>query len=100
MIMDFVYLSFALFALGVSGVAASRHFLIMMLSIEICIVASTLLAAALFTYNTDGGIMQLLFALFAIAAAEVITLTVFYRYLAKYELTMDVSKLSRYRDKQ
>ena len=99
MIIYFVYLSMALFALGVSGVAASRHFLIMVFSIEIIIVAATLLATALFYSNTYGGIMQLLFALWAIAAAEVIVLIVFYRYIAKYQSSMDVTRLSKLGDK-
>ena len=99
MIEYFIYISMALFALGISGVVASRHFIVMMLSIEISIAAATLLATTLFFYSTDGGIMQLLFALFAIAAAEVMTLMVFYRYLARYELSVDVSKLSKLKDR-
>jgi NADH:ubiquinone oxidoreductase subunit K len=95
----FVYVCFALFALGISGVAASRNFIVMMLSIEIAIVAATLLATVIFTAGGQAGIMQLLFALFTIAAAEVMTLIVFYRYLSRYELSMDVAKLSRLKDK-
>ena len=98
MIAYLMYLSLALFALGVSGVASSRHFLIMLLSIEIIIVAATLLAAAIYSNVMAGGIMELLFALWTVAAVEVMVLIVFYRYLAKYELSMDVTRLSRLRD--
>jgi NADH-quinone oxidoreductase subunit K len=99
MIDYFIYVSMALFTLGISGVAASRNFIVMMLSIEVSIVAATLLAVAVFRYGAPGNIMVLLFALWAVAAAEVIVLIVFYRYLSRYELSMDVTRLSRLRDK-
>ena len=39
----FMGLSFAIFAVGICGMAASRHFLVMMISSEVAIIASTLL---------------------------------------------------------
>lgn len=94
----FILSSFALFSIGLAGVAATRHFLIMIISMEVAIVAATLLAAVYFSYTTNGDVMLLLFALWVVAAAEAIVLIAFYRYIAKFEMSMDVAKLSRLRD--
>ncbi len=95
----FIVMSFALVSIGVAGVAASRHFLLMILSVEIALVASTLLATAMYyTVAGSGNIMLLLFTLWTVAAVEAIALVSFYRYLARYETSLDVAKLSRLRD--
>ena len=91
----FVALSLAMFAVGISGVAASRHFLIMMISIEVAIMASTLLAATFFYYSTSGNILVFLLTLWSVAAMEVIALVAVYRYLGKFEVNLDVTKLSK-----
>lgn len=94
----FVLTSFALFAIGVVGVVATRHFLLMILSIEVALVASTLLATIFFYTTVSGNIMLLLFAIWTIAATEAIALVSFYRYLGRYETSLDVTKLSKLRD--
>lgn len=94
----FIVVGFALFSIGIVGVAASRHFLIMILSMEIALVAATLVAATFFYTTIAGNIMLLLFAIWTVAATEAIALVSFYRYLAKYETSLDVTKLSRLRD--
>lgn len=94
----FIALSFAIFAIGIAGIAASRHFIIMMLSAEVAIIAGTLLATVFFYYSNPSDIVIMLIALWSVAAAEVIALVTFYRYLAKEELSMDVTKLSKLRD--
>ncbi len=91
----FVGLSFALFAIGIAGVAASRHFLIMMLSVEVAIIASTLLATVFFYYTAPGNIITLLLTMWTIASMEVLALIAFYRYLALQEVSLDVTKLSK-----
>ena len=95
----FVVVSFALFSVGVAGIVATRHFLLMILSIEIALVASALLATTMyFSVAGQGNIMLLLFSIWTIAAAEAIALVYFYRYLARYETSLDVAKLSRLRE--
>jgi NADH-quinone oxidoreductase subunit K len=95
----FVVISFALFSIGIAGIAATRHFLIMILSIEIALVASTLLATTMYySVASSGNIMLLLFAIWTVAATEAIALVSFYRYLGRYETSLDVRKLSRLRD--
>lgn len=95
----FAVVSFALFAIGLAGVAATRHFVLMIFSIEIALVAATLIATVFFYFNTDGNIMLLLFTIWTIAASEAIALVAFYRYISKYETNMDVTQLSKLRDK-
>lgn len=94
----FIGLSFALFAIGIVGVAATRHFLIMIIATEVALIASTLLATAFFYFNANGDILVLLFTIWIIAATEAIVLIAFYRYMAKLELSLDVTKLSKLRD--
>ena len=91
----FVALSFSLFAIGIAGVAASRHFLIMMLSVEVAIIASTLLATVFFYFTASGDIVTLLLSMWAVASMEVLALIAFYRYLSAQEVSLDVSKLSK-----
>ncbi len=92
-------LVFALFSIGIAGVLASRHFVVIVLSIEIIIVASSLAAMSLYSYTSAGAILPLLFVIWAIAAVDVIALVVFYRYLAKFKASLDVTKLNRLRDR-
>lgn len=94
----FIAISFALFSIGMVGVAVTRHFIVMILSIEIALVASTLLATAFYFTTSDGNVMLLLFAIWTIAATEAIALVSFYRYLGRYETSLDVTRLSKLRD--
>ena len=99
--MIFVYLlglSLALFAIGIGGVASSRHLIIMMFSIEVVLVAAALLAVSVFSYFGIGNVLLLLFAIWAIAAAEVMVAISLYRYMVKAEVSLDVSKLSKLKD--
>lgn len=92
-------LSFALFSLGVAGIVSSKHFIIMVLSVEVILVAASLLAITLYSYLAGVEILSLLFIIWAIAAIDVIALVVFYRYLAKFKVSLDVSELSRLRER-
>lgn len=98
MILEFVLLGFAMFAIGISGIAASRHFVIMMLSVEVALIAATLVGTAFFYYVSSTNILIFLLAVWSVASVEVLSLVVFYRYLAKNEVSMDVTKLSKLRD--
>lgn len=93
-----VLLGMLVFAIGAAGVVASRHFVMIILSMEVMLVAATILAVGFFYYYADGSIVLLLFAIWAIAAVEVIALIAFYQYMLKEESSMDVTSLSRLRD--
>lgn len=92
-------LGFALLSIGIAGIAASRHFVVMVLSIEVILAAASLLALNFYTFVSVGEILPLLFIIWAIAALDVLALVVLYRYLAKFKASMDVSKLERLRER-
>jgi NADH-quinone oxidoreductase subunit K len=90
-----IFISSAIFAIGIAGLVSSRHFLVMMLSIEISLTASTLLAMSFFYYAQSSNIIMLLLAIWAVASTEILAMVVFYRYMVKNEISLDVSKLSK-----
>ncbi len=99
--MIFVYLlglSLVLFAIGIGGITSSRHFIIMMFSVEIVLVAAALLAASVFSYIGAGNVLLLLFMIWAIAAAEVVVAIALYRHMIKADMSLDVSKLSKLKE--
>lgn len=94
MIIYFILLSFAIFALGIAGALASRHILIIIISTEIILLAATLIGIGFFDFYR-GDILPLLFAIWGVAASEIIMLVVFYKYLSRYEKDMDITRLSK-----
>ena len=98
-LMYFIALGFLIFSVGLVGVAASRHFIIMVLSVEMILSASILVSAAMFSYGSSGNILGLLFSIWAVAASETMALVAIYRYMSKNRISMDVTKLSRLGDR-
>lgn len=94
----FIALSFMIFSIGIVAAATTRHFLLMIISVEIIISAAILLSVATFSYITPGDILSLLFALWAVAASEIMGMIVIYRYMCKSEMSMDVRKLFKLQD--
>lgn len=95
MFIYFLIVSISIFAVGIAGVVANRNFLIMLLSIEIAITASTLLAMSVFYYVSAFDIAIFLITIWSIASVEVMALVVFNRFMAREEASMDVTKLSK-----
>ncbi len=93
-----VMLSMAIISIGIAGVMASRHFIIIILSIETLLLGASLLAVSMYSYAIQGAIITLLVSIWSIAAIEVMGAVVIYRYLATNEFSMDVGKLSKLRD--
>ncbi len=91
----FMMLGFIMFSIGISGIAASRNFLIMMLSVEVAIAASTIMALSFFYFAANGNILIFLITIWSIASAEVMVMVAFYRYMVKKEISIDVSRLSK-----
>jgi NADH:ubiquinone oxidoreductase subunit K len=94
----FILLGMALFAVGISGILASRNFIIMMLSIEIMIISSTVVALSVFYFVSSGNIVILLLVIWSAASAEAMALVAFYRYMTKGQASLDVTKLSKLRN--
>ncbi len=95
----FILMSISIFALGISGILASRHFLIMMFSVEIALTASTLLAVSLFYFTQAPGTIILLLAIWSAATVEVLAIIVFYRYMTAKGVDLDLLKLSKLRNR-
>jgi NADH:ubiquinone oxidoreductase subunit K len=96
----FLAFGFALFAVGVAGVAASRHFIIMMLGVEVALSAAIVVAAASFAYSgAAGNVLGLLFTLWAVASAEIMGMVAVYRYMLAHGISMDIRELSKLRDR-
>ncbi|MGC8585932.1 MAG: NADH-quinone oxidoreductase subunit NuoK [Candidatus Micrarchaeia archaeon] len=91
-------LSFAIISIGLAGITATRHFIMIVVSVELMLLGSSLLAVSIFHYYAAGNIIILLLSIWAVAAIEVIVAVVLYRYMEKEELTLDVSKFSKLRD--
>jgi NADH:ubiquinone oxidoreductase subunit K len=94
----FIALAIGLFAVGIAGVVASRHFIVMMLGIEIAFSAAIVLAGASFAYAAPGNIVGLLFTVWAVASAEIMGMVAVYRYMVAHGISMDVRLLSKLRD--
>ncbi len=98
--LDFLVLmgiSLALFAIGIAGVATNKHFIIIMLSIELILVASMIAAVSYFSYlvSPGGTGIVLLISIWSVAAVEIITLVAFYVYMKHIGYDFDVTRLSK-----
>ncbi len=93
----FLALGFGLFAIGIAGALASRHIILIIISTEIILIAATLVGVGIFDFY-GGAIIPILFAIWSVAAAGVMLLVLFYRYMTKYEADLDVTKLSKLRE--
>jgi NADH:ubiquinone oxidoreductase subunit K len=90
----FLMTAFALFSIAIAGFASSRHIIIMVASAEAALAATTLVALANYGSGAPGQVVWFLFVVWAIAAAEVMVLIAFYKYLSKEEMNLDISRLS------
>ncbi|MCL4389051.1 MAG: NADH-quinone oxidoreductase subunit K [Candidatus Marsarchaeota archaeon] len=95
----FIVIGIALLSSGIGGVIASRHLVVVILSIEIMLIAASLLAVSLYGYSNSATILPLLFVIWAIAAIDVIALVVFYRYLSRFKMDLNVTKLSHLKER-
>ncbi|MDE1871639.1 MAG: hypothetical protein KGI06_05380 [Candidatus Micrarchaeota archaeon] len=98
MFIYFLIVSISVFAVGIAGVMASKNFLIMLLSVEIAITASTLLALSVFYYVSENSIVIFLLVIWSIASVEVMALVAFNRFMIKEEISLDVAKLSELKE--
>lgn len=99
MVVYFLVLALAAFAAGMGGAALSRHFLTIMFSIEIMMGAAALAAVAMFSLVYGFNILIVLLAIWSIVTAETVAFIALYRYMVNYEVSLDVTRLSKYRDR-
>lgn len=90
-------LSAVLLAIGLAGIASDRHLIVIMLSVELIFMASIVLLVGIFSYSSkpNSDAVMMLFAIFSVAAVEVITVISFYMYMRHNRIEFDVTKLSK-----
>jgi NADH:ubiquinone oxidoreductase subunit K len=92
-----LFASVSLFAIALAGIISNRHFIVIMLGVELIFIASIFGLISFFSYarNPDPSAVIMLIALWSVAAAEVIALITFYVYMKAHGSDFDVVKLSR-----
>lgn len=94
-----VIVSVALVAIALAGIIADRHFIMMMLAIELMFIASSILLVSFFSFAPAPGpdAVVLLVAIWAVATAEVIGMVTLYFYMKSRGFDFDVTELARLR---
>ncbi len=90
-------LGFSLVAIALAGIAAHRNLIVVMLGIEIILAASTIVLVSFISgiQNPDPSGIMMLFAIWAVASAEIITVIALYIYMKSSDRSFDISKLSK-----
>jgi NADH:ubiquinone oxidoreductase subunit K len=89
----------ALVSIALAGIISDRHFVVIMLAIELIFIGSIVLLAYFFA-NVQGAnvsAVPMMIAIWSVAAAEVITLITFYVFMKARGFEFDITKLSRFR---
>jgi NADH:ubiquinone oxidoreductase subunit K len=89
--------SIALVAIAIAGIIADRHFIMMMLAIELMFIASSILLVSFFSFAGSPGpdAVVLLVGIWAVAACGVIATVTLYVCMKAQGFDFDVAKLSR-----
>ena len=87
----------SLLAVALAGIISERHFVAILLAIELIFIASTIALVSFFAYaqNPDSSAVPLLIGIWAVASTEIIILITFYVYMKSKGFDFDVSKLSK-----
>lgn len=93
----FMIASTALLALGIAGVVATRHFVVMVLSIELIFAGSIIALVGFFDYQpvVDGSFFIILLSIWTVANIEIIGLVAFYTYMKNKVVDFDLKKLNQ-----
>ncbi len=96
--LDYVFLGAVLLvAVALAGLISERHFVSMVLAVELVFIASTVLLAYFITYGSSPGpsAVPMLIAIWAAATVEVIALVTLYIYMKAHGSQFDISKLAK-----
>ncbi len=87
----------ALIAVALAGIIAERHFVSIVLAVELIFIASTILLVYFVTYGSGPGpsAVPMLIAIWAVATAEVMALVTLYVYMKAHGSQFDVGRLTR-----
>jgi NADH:ubiquinone oxidoreductase subunit K len=83
--------------IALAGLLSDRHFIAIMLGIELIFVADTILVIGGFSLyqSPNPAAVVMLVGIWAVAAVEIITLITFYVYMKANRIDFDVRKLSK-----
>ncbi len=86
-----------LLAIALAAIAAERHFVLIVLAIELIFLASTILLVYFFVVRgvESSGAVLLLISIWSVAAVEVMALITFYVYMKASGQRFDVALLSK-----
>lgn len=89
----------ALLAVALAGIITDRHFVVIMLAVELMLVSSSIMLVYFFSYASgpNPSAVPMLVSIWSVAAVEVITLITFYVYMKSRGFDFDVTRLSRLR---
>jgi len=93
----FVLASIALIAIAIAGIISERHFVAVMLAIELIFISSTVLLVSFFSLSGGSGAdaFLMLTGIWSVAAVEVIALVTFYICMKSLSFDFDITKLSK-----
>ncbi len=87
----------ALLGIALAGIITDRHFIVIMLAVELMFISSTILLMYFFYHasNPDPSVFPMMVSIWAVAAVEVIALITFYVYMKFRGFDFDVTRLSK-----
>jgi NADH:ubiquinone oxidoreductase subunit K len=87
----------ALLGIALAGIISEKHFVAVMLAIELIFIASIIALVSFFSYATspDPSAVMMLIGIWAVASVEIITLITFYVYMKAKGFDFDITKLSK-----
>ena len=87
----------ALIGVALAGIITDRHFVVILLAVELMFIASSILLVYFFSYGAspDASAVPMIISIWSVAAVEVITLITFYVYMKARGFDFDVTKLSK-----
>lgn len=96
--LDYIFLgAVALIAVALAGLISERHFVSMVLAIELIFIASTVLLVFFIAYGSSPGpsAVPMLIAIWAVATVEIIALVTLYVYMKAHGSRFDISRLTK-----
>ncbi len=88
-----------LLGIALAGIVTDRHFVAIMLAVELMFISSSILLVYFFYYaqNPDASVLPMIVSIWSVAAVEVIALITFYVYMKSRGFDFNVAKLSKLR---
>ncbi|MGC8776807.1 MAG: NADH-quinone oxidoreductase subunit NuoK [Candidatus Micrarchaeia archaeon] len=92
-----LYLSIALFGIGLAGIVGGRNIIIMIFSIELIFLASIIMLGYALAISPSAAGAEMILAIWAVAALDAIVLVVLYFILERMGSKFDVKEFSTFK---